>query len=259
MMKKDDQCQRLISIGAAILFAAIALVVLVAFEPTRDLFCARYDARGIGGLIATFAGEDPSCLRNFLYDYQTLLTGVLAVGAAATTVGVMVATEKAAQRRHNEIREEANAERHRLLQAGALRYLVRIAKLSFFLKIDQKDLAKTNRRERSAEDLSSGISNMFKDIRKMLNEPLFKRVAVSLSPEAMVAATVLSEMAQDWSVQRPEEDPIFSVQFFRPEVDRALRAMEIIEAELMKVSIVDEQAERVANLYDWIEHGVKVK
>lgn len=53
--------------------------------------------------------------RNFIYDFQTLLTGILAVGAAWWNVSVMKSVDRETDRRHKETLENALTERARMV------------------------------------------------------------------------------------------------------------------------------------------------
>jgi hypothetical protein len=74
-----------------------------AYPPVEEFFCARYEPRGIDAVFGSLSGHDPSCLRNFLYDYQTLFTGALAILAATATVLVQIVTETKSQKRHEQL------------------------------------------------------------------------------------------------------------------------------------------------------------
>ena len=77
--------KHVITLGALILVAAVILPVL--FGAPRQ--------------IGDQEGGDP--WRNIIFDFQTLLTGLLAVGAASWTVMTMERTDKEAERRHRQL------------------------------------------------------------------------------------------------------------------------------------------------------------
>lgn len=69
--------------AAVIVFAIIFCVVFFGFQETRALVCDRYKT---SALVAIFRGQDQSCTVNFLSEFQTLITGVLALAGAAVTI-----------------------------------------------------------------------------------------------------------------------------------------------------------------------------
>ncbi len=68
----------------------VLFVAAVNFEPTRRWVCYGY-------------AVNESCVRRLLYDFQTLITGIAAVGAAALTVWTMQSTDRRQQQRHDHL------------------------------------------------------------------------------------------------------------------------------------------------------------
>lgn len=68
---------------ALAIFSSVLLMVLVFSEPAHSAFCAFSEKSGT------------SCLRDFLSEFQTLITGLAVVIAASATVYVMIRTDAA--------------------------------------------------------------------------------------------------------------------------------------------------------------------
>gem|GEM_PF-5749877 len=86
-------------------FTFIVGVVLIAFQPARELVCGRYEVEGVESLLAFIRGNETNCFWGYLYDFQTLITGLAAVAAAAMTIRQMMQTDRASDQRHRELME----------------------------------------------------------------------------------------------------------------------------------------------------------
>jgi hypothetical protein len=79
---------------AAAIFVTILMTVLLNYPETQKRVCSEW---GDDGKL-----KDASCLFKYIFEFQTLITGILAVGAAYFTVKQMRETDRLAERRHNE-------------------------------------------------------------------------------------------------------------------------------------------------------------
>lgn len=89
--KSDDKMGGMLSWIALAIFSSVLLMVLVFSEPAHSAFCTFSEKSGT------------SCLRDFLSEFQTLITGLAAVIAASATVYVMIRTDAAQEARHREL------------------------------------------------------------------------------------------------------------------------------------------------------------
>jgi hypothetical protein len=186
-MKSEERPASNVVVIAAIIFAGIAFCVLIAFEPTREMFCGRYEPRGLIKFVEPLASGDPSCFRNFIYDYQTLLTGILAIVAAVITVSVAVKTEKMAQWRHAQLvrlqmrPDKLTLERGILPQAPVLRSSHKTIQdcRGFFVVLRREDAASARRMISSSSEIGMVVQAMqnlreaFADETWMAAETLF--------------------------------------------------------------------------------------
>lgn len=101
---RDNDCWAKAMRWAAVgVFLLILFVVLFAFQPTREFFCSRYEVAGVERLLAFIRGNETNCFWGFLYDFQTLITGLLAVGAATVAVWQSRKIDALQHRRHNQL------------------------------------------------------------------------------------------------------------------------------------------------------------
>ncbi|MDQ0454632.1 hypothetical protein [Rhizobium paknamense] len=94
MRKNDPEQQFPWTAIAGAIFTAIIATVLLNYHETHELVCGRWTSKP--------ETADQSCIRNYIYDFQTLITGVLAVAAAYFTVRQMQETDRLAEQRHRD-------------------------------------------------------------------------------------------------------------------------------------------------------------
>ena len=88
MQDKSDGSKTMTWVAACV-FSLILGVVLIAFQPARELICGRYEVEGTQRLLAYIRGSETNCFWGYLYDFQTLITGLTAVTAASATIKQM--------------------------------------------------------------------------------------------------------------------------------------------------------------------------
>jgi hypothetical protein len=79
---------------AAAIFITIVMVVLLNFQQTYSFVCGRWTE--------SKDTADQSCIRNYIFDFQTLIAGIAAILAAWFTIKQMRETDRLAERRHND-------------------------------------------------------------------------------------------------------------------------------------------------------------
>lgn len=192
-MSKDEWQPSPLTIVATLLFMAVLIVVFIAFEPTRNLLCERYRPQGLSGVIETWLGSGGTCSQDFFYDYQTLVTGVLAVLAAGVTVAVMIRTDQRAQQRHEQLID---------LTVGAdtlrLERLLRIWGGELSKLSEDADLA-VKEAEEYRDNPSKGIydpeapGSVPARISRIISDPVFQQTSDLFSAELTLAIVSMNE------------------------------------------------------------------
>lgn len=86
-MKQDEpQYQFPWTYIAAAVLIAVLMYILLNYQPTYDLACGRWAAKP--------ETANQSCFRNYIFDFQTLITGILAIWAAHNTIKQMRRTDQ---------------------------------------------------------------------------------------------------------------------------------------------------------------------
>jgi hypothetical protein len=102
-MQDNDCWAKAMTWAAAGVFSLTLVVVLFAFQPARELICSRYEVKGVERMLAFIRGNETNCLWGLLYDFQTLITGLAAVTAAAFTIRKMETVDYSQGDRHREL------------------------------------------------------------------------------------------------------------------------------------------------------------
>lgn len=109
--------------AVAAIFGIITCIVLVAFHPAKEFVCGPSPK----SILATFGqeimGSKDRCFGGLLFDYQSLIGGVLAVAAALFTINRMKQDNDAADRRHQEELEIQRRPNRLLLERSVLPWL----------------------------------------------------------------------------------------------------------------------------------------
>lgn len=82
--------------------------------------------------------------RNFIYDFQTLLTGVLAIAAAWWNVTAMKASDSKNDRRHKEVLERSRGEQARIVERAVNPQAAQLRGCLDFFKRQKSDILQIN-------------------------------------------------------------------------------------------------------------------
>lgn len=112
------------------------------------------------GIPRGIAGEEGDGWRNFIYDFQTLLTGILAIAAAWWNVSAMKAADVASGKRHKEVLEKALVDQQRIVERAVNPQAGQMRAASIILGIHKSTIMKINTLEGQMERLSISIRMM---------------------------------------------------------------------------------------------------
>ena len=98
--------------------------------------------------------------RNFIYDFQTLLTGILAIAAAWWNVSAMKAADASSDKRHNEVLEKARLDQQRIIERVVNPQTAQMRTASVILGMHKRTIMKVNTLEGQLERISISVHMM---------------------------------------------------------------------------------------------------
>lgn len=104
------------------------------------------------------AGEGGDGWRNFIFDFQTLLTGILAIGAAWWNVAAMKAADASSDKRHKEVVEKARADEQRIIERAVNPQTIQLEMALRILLIHKRSILQINTLDGQMERISITIT-----------------------------------------------------------------------------------------------------